>query len=367
MWLISLKNKMNNRTKVVVAMSGGVDSSVAAVLLVNQGYDVSGAFMKNWSIDMEGVDYKPWENEANDAKLVCETLNIPFEIYDFEKEYRQKVVDEFIDQYALGVTPNPDVLCNKEIKFNLFLNRAMSSGAEYIATGHYARLMRHGDKFALAAGIDANKDQSYFLYTLDQFQMSHTLFPLGDLTKSEVRIIAERANLSNCNKKDSQGVCFIGPVSMRKFLQQFLDIKPGDVVTTNGDIVGKHDGVIYYTEGQRHGFGSGGAHAPLYIAEKNVVTNQLTVANSGDSILLTDRIVISECTWSNQNPKSRKKYGVRVRYRQPLVNAKLAELESKNWGVQFEIPILGVSIGQSVVVYDGKEVVGGGIITSRIA
>ncbi len=349
--------------KVCVAMSGGVDSSVAAALLQKQGYEVIGAFMKNWSLDVEGQTkhYKPWEDEANDAEAVCKLLGIPFHIFDFEKEYRERVVDYFVDQYKQGRTPNPDVLCNREIKFDLFLKKAQELGSDLIATGHYAQVKEEHGKFALYAGKDTNKDQSYFLYTLGQAELAHVLFPIGDLYKSEVRDLAKQFNLPNAAKKDSQGICFIGPVSMRQFLQQYIDIKPGNVVTADGEVLGKHDGVMFYTEGQRHGFDTKGSHVPLYVAQKNLEKNELVVVPHDHPLLYTKEITLQDETWTSARPTLPMSILARVRYRQALHKVELKQ-NGQDLVVTFDQPIAGVSSGQSAVLYDSSQVLGGGVI-----
>ncbi len=349
---------------VCVAMSGGVDSSVAAALLVEQGYRVMGAFMKNWSLDQEGVQYKPWENEARDAEAVCRQLKIPFHIFDFESQYRERVVKRFVSEYALGRTPNPDVLCNREIKFDLFMKEARRLGANVIATGHYARVEKKSSQYHLLAGADTDKDQSYFLYTLTSDQLAKVLFPIGHLQKFEVRELARHYNLATANKKDSQGICFIGPVSMRKFLQSYIKSKFGNVVLTDGRVIGKHDGVIYYTEGQRHGFDTGGSHEPLYVASKDLSKNQLMVAPAGDKSLLTKAVLLEQVTWVNNAPELNRPVQVRVRYRQVLHQAIIKHLNNI-YTIEFDQPIEHVSMGQSAVFYDNETVLGGGIIAKK--
>lgn len=349
---------------VCVAMSGGVDSSVAAALLVEQGYNVVGAFMKNWSLAGEGVLYKPWEDEAADARAVCTQLNIPFHIFDFEQPYRERVVKRFVAEYKRGRTPNPDVLCNREIKFDLFMKSASALGAQAIATGHYARVKHANGQYQLWAGTDIDKDQSYFLYTLTGEQLSKVIFPIGHLLKSRVRELAHQHHLVVADKKDSQGICFIGPVSMRKFLQSYIKSNPGDVITTDGRVIGKHDGVIYYTEGQRHGFDTGGSHEPLYVVNKNVEDNELMVAPAGDVRLLTKSVALEEVTWINGVPDLSRPVLARVRYRQTLHNATVEHRDGAYF-VIFDQPIEHVSLGQSAVLYDGVIVLGGGIIAQK--
>ncbi len=353
-----------NKQLVAVAMSGGVDSAVAATVLVEKGYVVFGAFMKNWSLDMEGVSYSPWEKEAEIAEKVCQKLSMPFFIFDFEKEYRERVVDHFIKEYQSGLTPNPDVLCNREIKFDLFWREAQKKGSDLMATGHYASSRSLSGAYHLYGAVDQNKDQSYFLYTLKQPELKHTLFPIGALWKAEVRQIAASHGLPNANKKDSQGICFIGPVSMRKFLQQYLPIKPGKVITPEGKELGQHEGVIFYTEGQRHGFDTKGSGVPLYVAGKNIETNELVVAPANHPTLLTMRVVISEVSWVNVQPELPLSASARVRYRQPLVKA-VARLVGDKIEVTFASPIAAVSLGQSLVIYRDNEVLGGGVISQK--
>jgi tRNA-specific 2-thiouridylase len=355
----------SNLKKVCVAMSGGVDSAVAASMLVEQGYEVFGAFMKNWSLDQQGVDYKPWEDEANDAKLVCEKLNIPFYVFDFEKEYQERVVNSFVDEYRQGRTPNPDVLCNREIKFDLFLKKAEKLGADLIATGHYAQIVHRAGKYHLLAGVDLNKDQTYFLYTLTSKDLEKIMFPIGHLLKPEVRNLALKYDLPNAQKKDSQGVCFIGPVSMRKFLETYIKPQKGPVILANGTIIAEHDGVFFYTEGQRHGFNVRGGHAPLYIAEKRLTSNELVVATKDDPTLYSSDIEINALTWVNNEPDMPKRVMCRIRYRQQLYPATIVK-NNGAFQLQFEKPIFAVSPGQAAVFYEGSEVIGGGTIVKRL-
>jgi len=368
--MLSNKDQTDTKTsepvKVCVAMSGGVDSSVAAAILIDQGYEVSGAFMKNWSVDQAGVSYKPWEDEANDARAVCEKLNIPFHIFDFEKEYQDRVVTTFVEEYRKGRTPNPDVLCNRDIKFDLFLKKAIGLGADKIATGHYAQIKHRGLSYELYAGEDSNKDQSYFLYTLTQRELSKTLFPIGHLQKSEVRELAHAFGLPNADKKDSQGVCFIGPVSMRQFLETYIQPKPGPVVLEDGTQIATHDGVFFYTEGQRHGFNIIGGHEPLYIASKDVLTNTLLVAPKDSPILYSQQLDLEDITWTSEPRSLPAKLLCRIRYRQNLYPATI----NKNNGrveLKFEQGMFAASPGQAAVFYDGQKVIGGATINKVYA
>lgn len=338
---------------------------MAAVLLLSAGYEVFGAFMKNWSLDIAGVYYKPWEDEAEEAAKVCRHLGIDFKVFDFEEEYQKRVVDEFVREYSVGRTPNPDVLCNREIKFDLFLNRAKKMGADGMATGHYARTQVDDDRLDLLAGVDPEKDQSYFLYTLTQKELADVKFPIGHLRKYEVREIACDHHLPNAEKKDSQGICFIGPVSMRNFLQHYLKIKPGPVITPEGTAIGQHDGVIFYTEGQRHGFGSGGNHEPLYVAEKRLESNELVVAPKNSSLLYTRQVVLESPTWIDDQPYPPITILTRVRYRQPLVESRLINAKDR-LVLQFANPIFAVSPGQAAVFYNDDKVLGGAVIAARV-
>ncbi len=352
------------KPRVCVAMSGGVDSAVAAAILVEQGFEVFGAFMKNWSLGHDGVLYKPWEDEARDAEEVCKQLKIPFHIFDFEQQYRERVLKQFVSEYALGRTPNPDVLCNREIKFDLFLKRAESLGAGMIATGHYAQIERKLDAYQLHIGADTNKDQSYFLYTLKSALLAKVMFPIGHLLKSEVRELAHRFKLPIADKKDSQGICFIGPVSMRRFLQSYIKSEIGNVVTVDGQTIGTHEGVIYYTEGQRHGFNTGGSHEPLYVVEKRINTNELIVAPSGYKGLMTRAVSLEQVTWVGGPPNLHTTLDARVRYRATL-HATGLKLVSGVYVIEFDQPIEHVSLGQSLVLYDQTLVLGGGIIAGK--
>lgn len=353
--------KHQPKPKVCVALSGGVDSSVAIALLQRDGYEVVGAFMKNWSLAPAGVDYQPWEDEARDAQLVCQKLGVPFYLFDFEEAYQSRVVEAFVQEYAKGRTPNPDVLCNKEVKFDLFLAKARELGATKIATGHYAQIVLENGAYRLLVGTDSAKDQSYFLYTLSQKELAVTLFPIGHLHKTAVRELARQFGLSTATKKDSQGICFIGPVSMRRFLQNYLSAKPGNVVDEQGKILGQHDGVMFYTEGQRHGFDTGGSHMPLYVAEKHVSENELVVVPLCHPKLYARRILLESMHWVGEQLPLPLNVSFRVRYQQVLQDGTLTR-EDGHWTLNSVLPVKSPSRGQSLVLYRDKEVLGGGII-----
>lgn len=345
--------------KVYVGMSGGVDSSTAAVLLVEQGYDVTGVFIRVWQ-----PDWLPctWRRERQDAIRVAAQLGIPFKTLDLSEEYKKEVVDYMISEYKIGRTPNPDVMCNKYIKFGGFFDWAMSEGADYVATGHYSQVKKKNEDVRLYAGADKNKDQSYFLWTITQKQLSKTLFPVGGMQKDEVRKTAERFGLATAGKKDSQGLCFIGKVNMREFLKHYIDSKSGDVLNLKGDVIGVHDGVVFYTIGQRHGFDiktKSKDEPPKYIVSKDLETNTITVVSDykEKQNLGVSKVIINNTNWVDEIP-----IGVcegRIRYRQPLQECSIG-----GEVITFAEPQHGVAIGQSVVLYKGGECLGGGIVES---
>lgn len=337
---------------VLVAMSGGVDSSVAAVLLKEAGLHVVGAHMVCW----EGCDLK---EEKRDALRVALQLEIPFLSFDFRDGYRERVFDYMIREYAEGKTPNPDVMCNREIKFGLFLDKAKELGIDYVATGHYARLDQAGPLPILSEAVDKEKDQSYFLWAIDSAQLRHCIFPLGNYTKHEVREIARRLNLPTADKKDSQGLCFVGKVNFGNFLRDYLPCREGVVINSRGEILGKHDGVSFYTVGQRHGLGIGGPR-PYYVAAKKLDTNTLIVGEGADDpVLFKSEIRVQRLNWLADFRSG--KCAVRIRYRQPKVSA-LVEADADSVRVVFATPQRGVAPGQSAVFYSGERLVGGGII-----
>lgn len=345
-----------NKT-VFVGLSGGVDSSVTAALLKQQGYHVVGVYMKNWSQDLPGF-VCPWKQDYNDAKRVAVQLDIPFKLYDFQDEYKKFVVDYMIDEYQSGRTPNPDIMCNQEVKFKLFWKSAVSDGADMIATGHYART--HGGQL-LTAKNEA-KDQTYFLYRVSKEALESTVFPLGNyVSKDEVRAEAKRLNLVTASKKDSQGICFVGKVGIREFLERYVDAQPGDIKDENGKVIGRHDGAIFYTIGQRRGLGVGGG-LPYYVTGKDMEKNEVYVSQDLQSDeLWTSTITCSDFHWINEQPEEGKSYQVRTRYRAPLVSAELKKLDN-TWQVVLENPVRAVTPGQSVVIYDTELVLGGGIV-----
>jgi len=354
------------RKKVFVGMSGGVDSSVAALLLHGEGHDVTGVFIKVWQPDFIPCTA---EDDRKDAMRVAARLGIPFQTFNFEKEYKTAVIDYLIAEYKAGRTPNPDVMCNREIKFGAFLREAKRQGADAIATGHYARIHESGPRsqesqFHLLAGIDKNKDQSYFLYTLGQDELAHTLFPIGEYTKLQVRAIAEKAGLPTAQKKDSQGLCFIGKLDMKEFLARFLPRAEGAVQDRNGKIIGTHDGAHYYTVGQRHGFAvraESASQSPYYVVAKDSATNTLTVSHT-PSQKTDGAVTLQSVSWTSAIPQSNRKYTARMRYRQPLMPCFVHAGKANNARVQFlKSPGL-IPSGQALVVYDGTECIGGGTI-----
>ena len=411
--------------KAFVGMSGGVDSSVAAYLLKKQGYDVTGVFLRSYNLD--GCA----ERDAEDARRVAEHIGIPFYVWDTEEEYKKKVVDYMVRGYARGETPNPDVMCNKEIKFGIFYEKALAMGADYVATGHYVRIRRNspsrtavrsllrrapaalsaenqppaepsfsasesfsqegsGESYSLLEGTDKNKDQSYFLWTLTQAQLAHCLFPIGEYEKPEVRRIAKKAGLPTADKKDSQGICFLGMVSIDDFLKNYIKSERGEVLTVDGRHIGEHEGAAFYTIGQRHGLNLGTKNRelgikgktetkPWYVAGKDVATNTVVVAEGNDNpALYRKEVEIAEVNFIPPEAFSilHSQFSIpvmaRVRYRQPLVPAKL-KFQDSRFKIEFDEPVRFVAKGQSAVFYsrrdpsfakasEGREMLGGGVI-----
>ena len=352
--------------RIVVGMSGGVDSAVSALLLKRAGHDVIGVFMKNWEEkDDEGVctATADWQ----DVQECCEKIDIPYYSVNFAKEYRERVFSLFLDEYRKGRTPNPDVLCNREIKFKAFLDFAMKLGAERLATGHFCRLREEADGVKLLRGVDANKDQSYFLYMLTQPPLRRAVFPVGGLTKGEVRALAEEAGLPVAKKRDSTGVCFIGERDFKPFLQGFLPAQPGPMVTEAGETIGRHDGLMYYTLGQRRGLGIGGQKGGdggrWFVIEKDLENNRLVVAQGEDSPrLYTTHCRASQATWiAGRAPAASFDCTAKYRYRQPDQHVHVEVGDGGELLVTACAPQRAVTPGQSVVLYDGEVCLGGAI------
>lgn len=359
---------VRQKKTVFVGMSGGVDSSVASYLLKKQGYNVVGVFLRCYNID--GCA----EKDAQDARRVAEKIGIPFYVWDFEQEYKKAVVEYMVEGYKAGITPNPDVMCNREIKFGRFWERARACGADFVATGHYARIRNN----LLAAAVDTTKDQSYFLWTLRPDQLQHCLFPIGGYKKSKVRAIARRAGLITADKKDSQGICFLGFVDIRDFLKTYIPEKPGPIVTFDGRVVGQHRGAWFYTIGQRH-IGANikvskdrASSGPYYVVSKNIKTNTIVVAQEKEvADQTTDTVALAQavCNIPASKISSKKGYPVlaRFRYRQPLVRARLKKRQSSKNGAGYALCLAGsqkfIAPGQSAVFYNSKGIVlGGGVI-----
>jgi tRNA-specific 2-thiouridylase len=359
------------KKKVIVGMSGGVDSSVTALLLKEQGYEVVGLFMKNWEDD-DTDEYCPAKQDLIDAVAVADRLGIEIEAVNFSKEYKEKVFNNFLEEYRAGRTPNPDIFCNSEIKFRAFLDHALGMGADLIATGHYAQVREVDGLFQLLKAEDGTKDQSYFLYRLNQEQLSKTLFPLGGLYKREVREIARKAGLSTSEKKDSTGICFIGERPFREFLQRYLPNNPGEIRTPEGKVVGRHNGLMYYTLGQRQGLGIGGSRggdgAPWFVAGKDMANNVLIVVQGHDHPLLyADGLKSQQMHWiAGHDPREHWVYAAKTRYRQPDAPCEIDSIDGDNCEIRFGEAQWAVTPGQSVVVYESKVCLGGGIITAPI-
>lgn len=349
--------------KVYVAMSGGVDSSVAAALLLERGYDVVGIYMKCWDglQTPDGIRFQSqcqWKEERRDAMRVAAKLGIPFTTFDYVEEYARDVIEDFFREYSAGRTPNPDILCNRDIKFGVFFQQAMRDGADAVATGHYARSVNG----ALLRGVDSGKDQSYFLWTLNHEQLQHVMFPVGELLKRDVRAIAATHGLPVAEKKDSQGICFVGEVPVDEFLRARIPERVGKVITASGKVIGEHRGVAFYTIGQRHGLRIPSG-LPYYVAEKDVATNTITVAEGqGDDVLYRATVRVSGTSWVNEQPEAGVTYGAKLRYRQPDQPSRVAAIDGRSATIVFLEPQRAVTPGQSLVLYDGDRVIGGGVI-----
>ena len=361
---------MKNRT-VIVGLSGGVDSSVTALLLKNQGYKVVGLFMKNWEDD-DDDEYCSSKQDLLDAVSVADKIGIDIEVVNFSKEYKEKVFSEFINEIKSGRTPNPDILCNSEIKFNAFLNHAISMGADKIATGHYAQIKESDGLYSLLKADDSTKDQSYFLYRLNQHQLSKSIFPLGTFLKKDVREITKKEGLHNSDKKDSTGICFIGERPFTEFLNKYIENSPGPIKDEHGKIVGEHIGLVFYTLGQRQGLGIGGSKTsngePWFVAEKNIQENTLIVAQGhGHPLLFKDGLAAKKTHWIHGTlPKKHWVYGAKTRYRQPDAPCEIDTINDHSIELFFGQKQWAITPGQSVVVYESNVCLGGAIIESAI-
>lgn len=355
----------------MVGMSGGVDSSVSALLLKQQGYEVEGLFMKNWDED-DGTEYCTAKADLADAERVCEALDIPLHTANFAAEYWDNVFEYFLEEYRSGRTPNPDILCNREIKFKVFLDYASVLGAELIATGHYVRRRQQNGHTQLLKGLDPNKDQSYFLYAVDEPAFARTLFPVGELEKHQVRDLAREHNLVTHSKKDSTGICFIGERRFRDFLETYLPAQPGNIEDDSGQVIGRHHGLMYHTIGQRQGLGIGGlpgrSEAPWYVAGKDLERNVLIAVQGSDHpLLLSARLEAGNLHWINGAPAdTRLRCAAKIRYRQADQMCRV-EIDGDRCLVHFDEPQRAVTPGQSIVFYDGDVCLGGAIIQNAVA
>ena len=357
--------------KVIIGLSGGVDSSVAALLLKRQGYEVQALFMKNWNETADSGSCM-WEGDVEDAMRVCEQLDIPLNTVDLSQEYWDAVFSNFLQEYRAGRTPNPDVLCNQEVKFKAFLEHALQLGAERIATGHYARIAGGDGGYSLLRGVDRNKDQSYFLCRLDQAQLGRSLFPVGELTKPEVRELARQAGLITHDKKDSTGICFIGERRFREFLSRYIPVTPGEIRTVDGRVVGEHEGVYLYTLGQRQGLGVGGVagapEQPWYVVDKDLAANVLIVAQGHDNPLLYSHgLTCADLHWiAGRPPALPLQCTARTRYRQADQACTVQADPAGHWRVSFTEAQRAVTPGQYLVLYDGDTCLGGGPIEKTL-
>lgn len=344
---------------VYVGLSGGVDSSVSAALLKSQGYNVVGVYMKNWTSDVAGVEC-PWKQDLADAHSAAAKIDIPFKVFDFQAEYKQYVVETMVAEYQSGRTPNPDVMCNQHIKFDLFLKTALDDGADLIATGHYAQTSGDG---ILRMALDPAKDQTYFLYRVTSQALAHTIFPVGGLTKTKVRQIATDLGLPTAKKPDSQGICFVGEVGIREFLRQYLQVEPGPIIDhATNRVLGTHQGAIFYTLGQRHGLGVGGGQ-PYFVTGKDLDTNTVFVTSDArDSQLETSEFNIAQTHWMNEAPQPNTTYHLRSRHRAQLIDCTVTQNPDQSCSISLAQPARAITPGQSAVIYDGKTVVGGGIV-----